>query len=48
MEKKQELTKAIQIGVVCIFSYLASYYMRHLLSVSTPALIATGQFSCLV
>lgn len=45
MEKKQELTKAIQIGVVCIFSYLASYYMRHLLSVSTPAMLATGQFT---
>ncbi len=45
MEKKQELTKALQIGTVCIFSYLASYYMRHLLSVTTPGMLETGLFT---
>jgi len=45
MELKQERAKAFQIGVVCIFSYLASYYMRNILSVSTPGMLETGIFT---
>lgn len=42
---KLDQKKAIQIGTVCIFSYVASYYMRNLLSVSTPAMLETGKFT---
>ena len=41
----QERNKAIGIGSVCVFSYMASYYMRNLLSVSTPAMLETGLFT---
>ena len=40
-----EKRKAINIGSICVFSYLASYYMRNLLSVSTPAMLDTGLFT---
>lgn len=43
--KQQEIKKATQIGSVCVFSYLASYYMRNLLSVTTPAMLETGLFT---
>ncbi len=45
MEPKQERIKAFQIGVVCIFSYLASYYMRNILGISTPGMLETGLFT---
>ncbi len=44
-ENKGELSKAFQIGIVCVFSYLASYYMRNLLGVVTPEMLATGRFT---
>lgn len=40
-----EKRKAINIGSICVFSYLASYYMRNLLSVSSPAMLDTGLFT---
>ncbi len=36
---------ALTIGVVCIVSYLANYYLRHILSVLTPELLESGKFS---
>ncbi|MBO5059889.1 MAG: MFS transporter [Clostridia bacterium] len=45
MDNKYELKKAIQIGSVSVFSYMASYYMRNILSVSTPAMLEAGTFT---
>ncbi len=41
------LQKAILIGVLCIATYVANYYLRHMLSVFTPALTdkVTGRFT---
>ena len=36
---------AIGLGVISIFSYLASYYLRQLLSVATPEMQATGEYT---
>ena len=41
-EQKRERRKAIQIGSIAVFSYLACYYMRHLLSVTTPLMTNEG------
>lgn len=43
--KNKDRNKAIEIGVVCIFSYLASYYMRNVLSVLTPDMLQTNLFT---
>lgn len=40
-----EFSKALKIGSVAVFSYLACYYMRHLLGVATPLMIATGEYA---
>jgi len=45
MEQKYELKKAFQIGFMCIFSYVVSYFVRNLLSVSTPEMLAGGKFT---
>ncbi len=45
MENNAELKKALQIGTVCIFSYMVSYYVRNLLSVSTPSMLEEGNFT---
>ncbi len=45
MEKKYELVKAFKIGSISIFAYLVSYYMRNILSVSTPGMLETGLFT---
>ena len=42
--KSQENKKAFAIGFVCTASYLANYYLRHILSVLTPGLLETGRF----
>lgn len=42
---KNEGKKAVSIGVVCILTYLANYFLRHLLSVLTPQLIETDNFT---
>lgn len=43
--KKTEISKAIQIGIVCVSSYMVSYYMRNVLSVTSPDMLETGLFS---
>ena len=43
--KNKERSKAIEIGAVCIFSYLASYYMRNILGVLTPDMLETKMFT---
>ncbi len=40
-----EVKKAFEIGITCIFVYLMSYYMRNLLSVTTPDLLASGLYT---
>ncbi len=39
---KNEILKAFQIGTICIFSYIVSYYMRNLLSVTSPEILSCG------
>ena len=40
-----ELGKAFKIGSICISSYIVSYYMRNVLSVLTPDMLATGMYT---
>lgn len=42
---KAESKKAATVGVTCIATYLANYYLRHILSVLTPQLLETGGFT---
>lgn len=42
---RSPLKKAILIGVICILSYVLNYYLRNLLSVFTPSLLADGVFT---
>ena len=41
----KETKKATVIGTTCILTYVVNYYLRHILSVLTPTLLATGNFS---
>ena len=41
----KEMKKATVIGTTCIFTYVVNYYLRHILSVLTPALLSTGDFT---
>ena len=45
MDRKFERNKAFNIGTICVSSYLASYYMRNLLSVCTPGMVQAGTFT---
>jgi DHA2 family metal-tetracycline-proton antiporter-like MFS transporter len=45
MEKQFDLRKAFQIGIMCVGTYLISYYMRNLLSVTTPGMLEAGAFT---
>ena len=45
MTEKSQLKKALQIGFVCIFTYVASYYLRNLLSVLTPQMIESNAYT---
>lgn len=40
-----EFKKALKIGSVCIFTYMMSYYMRNILSVTTPEMLENGDFT---
>ena len=40
--KKSNFKKIIGLGTVGVFSYLASYYIRNLLSVATPNMLIDG------
>ena len=42
---KAQVKKIIGLGVVSVFSYLASYYVRNLLSVATPNMLSDGEYS---
>lgn len=42
---RSALRKAFGLGFVSIFSYLASYYLRNLLSVATPNMLKTGEYT---
>lgn len=42
---KSDLGKAVRIGGICITSYIVSYYMRNILSVLTPEMLATGLYT---
>ena len=44
-DEKSELNKALKIGSVCIISYMLSYYMRNILSVTTPEMLENGDFT---
>jgi sugar phosphate permease len=41
----REKGKSAIIGSTCILTYIVNYYLRHILSVLTPTLLATGKFS---
>ena len=41
----KEAKKATLIGTTCIFTYIVNYYLRHILSVLTPTLLLTGDFT---
>lgn len=42
--KNYELKKAFKIGSVCIITYMLSYYMRNILSITTPEMLENGDF----
>ena len=41
----REAKRAAIIGSTCIFTYIVNYYLRHILSVLTPVLLLTGDFT---
>lgn len=41
----KEVKKATAIGTTCIFTYIVNYYLRHILSVLTPTLLSTENFT---
>ena len=41
----KEAKKATVVGTTCIFTYIVNYYLRHILSVLTPSLLLTGDFT---
>lgn len=44
MKNNFDLKKAFTIGFVCVFTYLACYYLRNVLGVFTPQMLETGLF----
>lgn len=40
-----ERKRATVVGTTCIATYIVNYYLRHILSVLTPTLLATGGFT---
>lgn len=45
IENSNRVLKSTKIGTVCILTYIASYYMRNLLGVLTPAMLDTGEYT---
>lgn len=45
IKNKAEFNKALQIGIACISSYMVSYYMRNILSVTSPEMLSSGLFT---
>ena len=44
-KNKTEFSKALQIGIACVSSYTVSYYMRNVLSVTSPEMLSSGGFT---
>ena len=44
-KNKAELSKALQVGSACVISYIVSYYMRNILSVTSPEMLSAGVFT---
>ncbi len=42
---KEQLSKAFQLGFVCVFTYVINYYIRNLLGVLTPAMEESGVYT---
>jgi len=42
---RREFKKAMEIGMICIVSYLSSYFLRNILSVSTPQMVENKEFT---
>lgn len=45
IKNKAEFSKALQIGIACVSSYMVSYYMRNVLSVTSPEMLSSGAFT---
>jgi len=45
MSETSQFKKALQIGFVCIFTYVASYFLRNLLSVLTPQMLNSHAYT---
>ena len=45
MNSKNVRNQAMIIGAISIATYIANYYLRHLLSVLTPQMLETGNFT---
>ena len=45
ISNRSNVKKAFALGFISIFSYLASYYTRNLLSVATPDMLKTGAYT---
>ena len=43
--KDSMLKRAIGLGFIGIFSYIANYYLRNLLSVATPSMLESGEYT---
>ena len=44
-KNRASVKQAFQIGTVCVSSYVVSYYMRNVLSVTSPDMLKTGLFT---
>ena len=44
-QQKSMLRKAISMGFISVFAYIASYYSRSLLSVATPNMLQSGEYT---
>ena len=45
VKDKQVIKKAFGLGVISVFAYLANYYTKSLLSVATPNMLKTGEYT---
>ncbi len=45
IDHKKETKKAFLLGAICMFSYLACYYARNILSAVSPKMVESSQFT---
>lgn len=45
MNEKTQIKHAFEIGSICIFTYIANYFLRNLLNVLTPEMIESGHYA---